>query len=100
MPLVVHTVGHSTRGIEELVSLLRAAATPLAVMCAEGDPGRCHRRLLSDGLLARGAEVRHILAPGRIESHVMNPAARILPDGGIVYDSGRQLAFNSGRAAE
>lgn len=84
--------------VEQLV--LRAAKTSVAVMCAEGDPGRCHRQLLSDVLSARGAEVRHILAPGRVEPHVMNPAARVLPDGSLVYDSGRQLSLEAGPAGE
>ncbi len=44
-----------------LDDLVRAAATtPTAVMCAEGDPFRCHRRLIADALTARGARVLHI----------------------------------------
>jgi uncharacterized protein (DUF488 family) len=77
----------------------RAAETPLAVMCAEADPRRCHRRLLA-ALVARGVEVRHILSPGRDEAHRLHPDARVLPGGRIVYDGGRQLAFETGRLGE
>ena len=70
-------------------------ATPLVVMCAEADPARCHRRLLADALVARGAEVRHILGTGRFQAHAMNPAGRIRHDGVLVYDVGRQLSLDA-----
>jgi uncharacterized protein (DUF488 family) len=42
----------------------------LALMCAEKEPGECHRALLvSRRLVDRGVEVLHILADGRLESH-------------------------------
>ena len=42
----------------------------LALMCAEKEPGECHRTLLVSRRLAeRGVEVQHILADGRLESH-------------------------------
>jgi uncharacterized protein (DUF488 family) len=69
----------------------RAALTPIVVMCAEADPRRCHRQLLADALVVRGAEVRHILGPGSLEGHVLHPKARLLSEGRIVYDGGRQL---------
>ena len=62
-------------------------------MCAEADPRKCHRQILADALLARGAEVRHILGPGRSEAHVLHAGARLVADGGIVYDAGRQLSL-------
>src|SRR5262249_34165275 len=43
----------------------RAAEARTAVMCAEAFPYSCHRRLIADWLTAHGAEVLHILAPGR-----------------------------------
>lgn len=48
-----------------------------AVMCAEAVPWRCHRWLLSDALLARGAEVHHILGPGDVRPHTLHPAALV-----------------------
>jgi uncharacterized protein (DUF488 family) len=39
------------------------------LMCAETPWWRCHRRLVAELLAARGHEVFHILAPGRVERH-------------------------------
>jgi uncharacterized protein (DUF488 family) len=38
-------------------------------MCAEGDWRRCHRRLISELLTARGRHVVHLLGPGGQEPH-------------------------------
>jgi uncharacterized protein (DUF488 family) len=38
-------------------------------MCAETDWRRCHRRLISELLVARGHSVTHLLGPGRQEPH-------------------------------
>jgi len=48
-----------------------------ALMCAEAVPWRCHRSLISDALVVRGIEVRHILDPGRSEAHRLTPFARV-----------------------
>ena len=42
---------------------------PTAVMCAEGDWRRCHRRLIADALTARGWHVVHLLPDGRCTGH-------------------------------
>ena len=47
------------RCVDELAAV--AAKAPTAIMCAEGDPARCHRSLVADALLVRGLEVIHIL---------------------------------------
>jgi uncharacterized protein (DUF488 family) len=62
-----------------------AGARPLAYMCAEAVPWRCHRRLISDALVARGWIVKHILAEGRVEPHTLHEAARIDPEGRLTY---------------
>lgn len=62
-----------------------AGARPTAILCAEADPARCHRQMIADALVGRGAQVMHLLGPGRMESHGLHPAARITPRGGIVY---------------
>jgi uncharacterized protein (DUF488 family) len=54
-------------------------ATTCAIMCAEAVWWRCHRRIISDYLLAAGETVFHILGPGHIEPAHMNEGAR--PDG-------------------
>jgi uncharacterized protein (DUF488 family) len=40
-----------------------------AIVCAEGDWRRCHRRLISDALAAKGWRVLHIGPDGGIEEH-------------------------------
>jgi uncharacterized protein (DUF488 family) len=56
---------------------LRALADdgPLAIMCAEAVPWRCHRSLVADALTVRGAEVEHITSPSRASSHHLTPFA-------------------------
>lgn len=45
-----------------------AAKRRIALLCSEGRPADCHRRLLVGRVLAgRGAELRHILPDGSIE---------------------------------
>lgn len=38
-------------------------------LCAETLWTRCHRRLIAELLHARGHDVRHLLAPGRVDAH-------------------------------
>jgi uncharacterized protein (DUF488 family) len=53
-------------GIDRLLGFARARAT--AILCAEEDPGRCHRRLLVAPALRRaGVTVVHIRGDGRLE---------------------------------
>lgn len=59
--------------------------TATAILCAEITPWRCHRQLIADALVARGESVWHILAPGRTERHELNPHARVLEDGRLIY---------------
>jgi uncharacterized protein (DUF488 family) len=63
----------------------RAAGTPTAILCAEAVPWRCHRRLISDALVARGIEVLHILGPGHAAPHELDANARVLPGGRLLY---------------
>jgi uncharacterized protein (DUF488 family) len=48
-----------------------------AIMCAETVWWRCHRRIITDYLLAAGETVLHILGPGKIEAATISPAARL-----------------------
>lgn len=55
---------------EALDTLMNEAAErPTACMCAEGLWWRCHRRLLSDALVARGWKVGHIMPDGQMQEH-------------------------------
>ena len=55
-------------GLSALEDLARERRA--AVMCAEGDWRRCHRRLISDALVSRGWRVIHIGPDGVLEEHV------------------------------
>ena len=61
--------------LEELMNT--AKQQPTTIMCSEALPQRCHRRLISDALVARGWSVRHLLSPKRIEDHLLTPFARV-----------------------
>jgi uncharacterized protein (DUF488 family) len=69
--------------LEGLVA--ESAARPVAVMCAEAVPWRCHRWIISDHLVARGIAVRHIIGPGEARLHALNPHAQVREDGLVVY---------------
>jgi uncharacterized protein (DUF488 family) len=58
-----------------------------AIMCAEAVWWRCHRRIITDYLLAAGDAVFHILAPHHVEKAKMTEAARINSDGTLSYPS-------------
>jgi uncharacterized protein (DUF488 family) len=62
-------------GLEELRTL--AERGPVAILCAEAVPWRCHRSLVSDALFARGVLVEHIAAPGRSSSHRLTSFAQV-----------------------
>lgn len=77
------------------------AQRPTAIMCAEMAPTHCHRALLCDYLVLHGVRVVHLLAPGRAETHVVNPRAARRDDGGLLYrapDAG-QLGLFGGLGA-
>jgi len=76
----------STPEFEEGLVQLRTLARegPVAIMCAEAVPWRCHRSLIADALLARGVVVQHIVGRGRTRPHRLTPFARI---------AGRQVTY-------
>jgi uncharacterized protein (DUF488 family) len=61
------------KGLVELRALAREG--PIAVMCAESVPWRCHRSLIADALFARGVVVEHIVGRGRTRPHRLTPFA-------------------------
>ena len=63
------------RGLAALLEL--AGRQQVAIMCAEAQPWRCHRRLIADALVARGIAVEHIMGPGKPRRHEPPPFARI-----------------------
>ena len=54
------------------------------VMCAESVPWRCHRSLIADALVARGADVRHLMGAGKEKPHTLTPFARVT-EGRVSY---------------
>jgi len=69
--------------VQELLSIAAGAQT--AIMCAEKLYWKCHRRLLSDYLIAKAVKVKHILEPGRASEHKLTPYAVISDDGIVTY---------------
>ena len=62
-------------GIAQLAALSRHGT--VALMCAEAVPWRCHRSLVADALVARGARVEHIMTRARANPHRMTPFAEV-----------------------
>ena len=79
-------MGTFREGLDELKAL--ASDHCCAIMCAEALWWRCHRRIITDYLLAEDLAVAHIMGPGKIELATMTPGARPLPDGTILYPAG------------
>jgi uncharacterized protein (DUF488 family) len=79
-----HALGDSFRdGLSHLLAL--GHARRCAIMCAETVWWRCHRRIITDYLLAAGEQVFHILGPGHVEEAHMTAAARPQADGHLLY---------------
>ncbi|MDQ2699991.1 MAG: DUF488 domain-containing protein [Actinomycetota bacterium] len=70
-------------GLKELRDLGRER--PAAIMCSEAVWWRCHRRIIADHLLAGGEDVRHIMAPGRIDTAELTRGAVVGSDGRVTY---------------
>ncbi|RMH36228.1 MAG: DUF488 domain-containing protein [Nitrospirae bacterium] len=63
------------RALEALIE--RAQSQPVAIMCAKRLWWRCHRRLISDTLVASGVEVWHMVTDREPQLHVLTYGARI-----------------------
>lgn len=61
-----------------------------AIMCSESVWWRCHRRIVTDYLIASGETVFHIMGPGRLEPAHLTPGAVIQSGGTIVYPAARE----------
>jgi len=56
-----------------------------AIMCAEAVWWRCHRRIITDYLLAGGVRVEHIMAPGQVVAATLTPGVRLMANGTLRY---------------
>jgi uncharacterized protein (DUF488 family) len=74
---------------QEALAVALDAQAP-CLMCAETVPWRCHRRLISELLVARGHTVVHLLAPGRRDYHRLGDEAEAR--NGHLYLCGRVVA--------
>ena len=63
----------------------QAAERTTTVMCAEKLFWRCHRRILSDYLLAQGVRVIHILDAGHTQVHTLSEGAVITEKNEVHY---------------
>jgi len=57
--------------------IILAVEKPLAIMCAEALPWRCHRSLIADALIVRGIDVRHIMSLTSTLSHSLTSFAKV-----------------------
>ena len=69
---------------DQLVNL--AENKRVAYVCAEKFYWRCHRRLISDYLLSRGYEVRHIIESDKLSKHELTAFAHV-EEGILTYPS-------------
>jgi uncharacterized protein (DUF488 family) len=70
-------------GLGELQVLIRDHCC--AIMCAEAVWWRCHRRIVSDYLVARGHTVLHIIGEAEAKPATLTPGAVICGDQKVVY---------------
>jgi uncharacterized protein (DUF488 family) len=63
------------RNLDMLIG--EAGHGPLAFMCAEAVPWRCHRSLIADVLTVRGLAVEHVLDAADTRPHALTQFARI-----------------------
>jgi uncharacterized protein (DUF488 family) len=75
--------------IERLVA--DAAREPVAIMCAEAVPWRCHRSLVADAAAVRGVVVEHIMDAGTARPHKLTPFAHV--EGGRITYPPEQAAL-------
>jgi len=62
-----------------------ANAQRCAIMCSEAVWWRCHRRIISDYLIAQGIAVLHIMGPHQIDPATLTPNACEMSNGMLVY---------------
>jgi uncharacterized protein (DUF488 family) len=75
-------------GVDKLFELAREKRS--AIMCAEGLFWRCHRRLVSDFLVANGVRVHHILPDGELRPHQLTRGA-VIESGRVSYPGEKSL---------
>ena len=69
-------------GLDELLE--RSRAQRCTLMCSEAVWWRCHRRIITDHLLALGETVCHIMGPGEVTEATLTRGA-LMREGTVVY---------------
>jgi uncharacterized protein (DUF488 family) len=69
-------------GVAQLLEVAKRKRTVL--MCAEGLYWQCHRRLVSDFLLANGLTVQHIMPNGQLHQHTLTEGGK-MTEGNVTY---------------
>ena len=69
-------------GVTRLLEVARRRRTTL--MCAESLFWRCHRRLVSDYLVANGETIQHIMPTGELRPHALTTGV-VIEDGRVTY---------------
>ncbi len=75
-------------GVARLLEIARRKRA--AIMCAEGLFWQCHRRLVSDFLLANGITVQHIMPIGELRPHSLTTGA-VIENGRVTYPGEKSL---------
>jgi uncharacterized protein (DUF488 family) len=70
------------QGVKRVLEIATGKRT--AIMCAEAVFWRCHRRLVSDHLLANGVTVQHIMPSGELHAHTLTSGAKV-ENGEVTY---------------
>jgi uncharacterized protein (DUF488 family) len=80
-------------GLDALIELARNSRT--CYMCAEAVWWHCHRRIITDYLLAGQWRVQHIMGIGKTQDAEMNENAAVQSDGRIIYPAAQGNIFES-----
>jgi uncharacterized protein (DUF488 family) len=75
-------------GMKKLLEVAGQKRT--AIMCAEGLFWQCHRRLVSDFLVASGVAVQHIMLSGELRPHELTRGA-VIKGGRVAYPGEKSL---------
>lgn len=81
-------------GLETLRALARNDRC--AIMCAESVWWRCHRRIITDYLLAGGTHVEHIMGPRQVVVATRTPGSQVMVDGTLRYPPPEDTEGTSG----
>ena len=88
--------GEFRAGLDALRAL--ACDDRCAIMCAEAVWWRCHRRIITDYLLAGATRVEHIMGPGQVVEATLTPGARLNGDGTLRYPADGDIEGIASRA--